>query len=163
MGYLKKKMTAGEHLVYVAKLHWIIFLRPVLTAVIILTVIAFIEHERLYTTIPEIIAYKAHIYQAILLLFVAWPLLKIAVIKWTTNIGITDRRVLYKRGFIAIELNGMPLAKIENTDMQQTVMGRILGYGTVTVKGSGSTSMRLDDIAKPMRFRNELATLLSQQ
>ncbi len=55
----------------------------------------------------------------------------------------------------------MPLSKIENIDSSQSILGRIFGYGTVTVKGSGSTPICLSYIAKPMEFRNELASRLT--
>lgn len=162
MSYLRKKLTDGETLIYAGKLHWVILLRPIVTLVILVIGAGVIEQQKLYQYVPALVPYKSIIYIAILILFVGLPMLKILIKKWTTVIAVTDQRLLYKRGLIAIDVQGMPLSKIENTDSRQTIMGRILGYGTVTVKGSGSTPMRFHDIAKPMRFRNELATLLNR-
>ncbi len=160
MSYLTKKLTDGEELIYLAKLHWIMLLRPIISLAVLSVIIGIVEQQRLFDYVPIIVPYKAIIYLVIFVVFVGLPMLNLLIKKWTTSIGITNQRVLFKKGLIAIELNGMPLSKIENIDSQQSIMGRILNFGTVTIKGSGSTPIRLHDIAKPMSFRNELAALL---
>ena len=59
-------------------------------------------------------------------------------IRWITEIAITDKRVIYKRGFInrpTVETN---MDKVATVDVDQSVLGRLLNYGTVTVKGNRS-------------------------
>ncbi len=160
MSYLESKLTADEELIYVGKFHWVILIKPMAILTLWVFVLANIEKYQLFNHIPIAIPYKVYIY-SVSLFFVGWLLLNMFIIKWTTHIGITNQRLLYKQGFIAIDLNGMPLSKIENIDSSQSILGRILGYGTVTVKGSGSTPIYLHDIAKPMEFRNELASRLT--
>ncbi len=161
MSYLENKLTADEELIYEAKLHWIILLKPIIFLLLLGVVIANLEKYQVFHYLPIALLYKNHIYLTVIVLFGCWPLLNILIQKWSTHIGITNQRLLCKRGFIAIDLNGMPLSKIENIDSYQSILGRILGYGAITVKGSGSTPIYLYDISKPMEFRNELASRLS--
>ncbi|HZQ62285.1 MAG TPA: PH domain-containing protein [Casimicrobiaceae bacterium] len=71
----------------------------------------------------------------------------------STELAVTDRRVIAKFGFIrrsTVELN---LTKIESIRVEQTVMGRIFGYGSVYVTGTGSTLDPIPFIADPIKFR----------
>lgn len=71
----------------------------------------------------------------------------------STELAVTDRRVIAKFGFISrstIELN---LTKIESIRVEQTVMGRIFGYGSVYVTGTGSTMDPIPFISEPIKFR----------
>jgi uncharacterized membrane protein YdbT with pleckstrin-like domain len=66
---------------------------------------------------------------------------------------ITNRRIIIKRGFIARDTFEMNLSKIESVNVDQSVMGRILNYGSVTIIGTGGTRETFHNISKPMEFR----------
>jgi uncharacterized membrane protein YdbT with pleckstrin-like domain len=71
----------------------------------------------------------------------------------STELAVTDRRVIAKFGFIrrsTVELN---IAKIESVRVEQTVAGRMFGYGSVFVTGTGSTMDPIPFISDPLRFR----------
>src|ERR1700720_519448 len=55
--------------------------------------------------------------------------------RWTTEIAVTDRRVIIKRGFIRRATMEMNLQKIESVDVDQSLIGRIFDYGAVTIRG----------------------------
>ena len=67
--------------------------------------------------------------------------------RWTTEIAVTDRRVVLKRGFIRRHTVEMNMQKVESVDVDQTQLGRLFDYGTVTIRGTGSTleSFRMID------------------
>ena len=74
----------------------------------------------------------------------------------STELAVTDRRVIAKFGFIrrsTVELN---LAKLESVRVEQTVMGRIFNYGSVYVTGTGSTMDPIPFIADPIKFRQSV-------
>ncbi len=60
--------------------------------------------------------------------------------RWTTEIAITDRRVILKHGFIRRATMEMNLAKVESIDVDQTLTGRLFNYGNVTIRGTGSSN-----------------------
>jgi uncharacterized membrane protein YdbT with pleckstrin-like domain len=72
---------------------------------------------------------------------------------------ITNRRIIIKTGFIARKTFEMNLSKIESVNVDQTVMGRILNYGSITIIGSGGTRETFHNISKPLEFRKAFQEL----
>jgi uncharacterized membrane protein YdbT with pleckstrin-like domain len=74
----------------------------------------------------------------------------------TTETDVTDRRVVHKTGFIKRRTFEIPLDKIESVDVDQTILGRILNYGDVTIMGVGEGRQRISTIASPLAFRSSI-------
>ena len=71
----------------------------------------------------------------------------------STELAVTSRRVIAKFGLVrrsTVELN---LSKVESIRVEQSVLGRIFGYGSIIVTGTGSTMEPIPFIADPIRFR----------
>jgi uncharacterized membrane protein YdbT with pleckstrin-like domain len=78
---------------------------------------------------------------------------------WITEIAVTNRRVIYKRGFISRTTAEMQMDKIESVEVDQSILGRILDYGKVTVLGTGiGTGLEriTEPIAAPLKLRNHI-------
>ena len=94
--------------------------------------------------------------------FFAWIFLIVGagfimfIVKWTTEIAITNRRVIYKRGWIARKVEEISLTRLEEIGLNQSVMGRMLNYGKITCHGTGGQEIRLRAIASPLEFRKVL-------
>jgi uncharacterized membrane protein YdbT with pleckstrin-like domain len=73
-----------------------------------------------------------------------------------TEIAVTDRRIIFKRGLIRRHTVEMNMAKVESVDVDQTLLGRLFDYGDVTVRGVGSTFERLSFVDAPLRLRNSV-------
>jgi uncharacterized membrane protein YdbT with pleckstrin-like domain len=73
--------------------------------------------------------------------------------RWTTEIAVTDRRVIIKHGFIRATME-MNLQKIESVDVDQSLIGRIFDYGAVTIRGVGSSYEPLRLIDAPLKLRS---------
>ncbi len=71
----------------------------------------------------------------------------------TTELAITNKRVIAKKGFIQRETVEMFLSKVESVHVEQSVTGRLLGYGTVILSGTGVVTSRFDSISDPLEFR----------
>jgi uncharacterized membrane protein YdbT with pleckstrin-like domain len=74
----------------------------------------------------------------------------------TTELVLTDRRIIAKRGFIARDTVEMNLSKVESLHVNQGLLGRILNYGDVAVVGTGSSLEPLRGIAEPLELRRKL-------
>jgi len=72
---------------------------------------------------------------------------------------ITNRRIIIKTGFIARSTFEMNLSKIESVNVDQTVIGRILNYGSITIIGTGGTKESFHNISKPLSFRKAFQEL----
>jgi uncharacterized membrane protein YdbT with pleckstrin-like domain len=92
-------------------------------------------------------------------------------IRWITEIAVTDRRIIYKRGFINRHTEEMNMDKVASVDVDQSILGRILDYGTVHVLGTGGSQAvdransdrsvargieHLHRIASPLALRNAI-------
>jgi uncharacterized membrane protein YdbT with pleckstrin-like domain len=74
----------------------------------------------------------------------------------STELAVTNRRVIAKYGLIARRTIEMNLAKIESVSVEQTVMGRLFGFGTIIVTGTGSTMDPIRFIADAIAFRQAI-------
>jgi len=63
-------------------------------------------------------------------------------------------RVVHKTGFIKRRTFEMALDKVESVDVNQSILGRILDYGDVTIQGVGEGKETITTIASPLRFRS---------
>lgn len=85
------------------------------------------------------------------------------IISMTTNeFAITNKRVILKEGLITRRTIEMSISKIESVAVKQSVLGRILGYGTVTITGTGGTNEPFHTIANAMEFRKQFQKMAQQ-
>jgi|SRR5882724_4573155 len=83
-------------------------------------------------------------------------LLAAAIRRATTELVLTDRRIITKRGLISRETVEMNLGKVESVHVNQSLLGRLLDYGDVTVVGTGASLEPLIGIARPLELRRKL-------
>jgi uncharacterized membrane protein YdbT with pleckstrin-like domain len=79
--------------------------------------------------------------------------------RWFSEFVITNRRIIIKTGFIARNTFEMNLSKIESVNVDQSVMGRIFNYGSMTIIGSGGTRETFHKISRPLAFRKAFQEL----
>ena len=75
----------------------------------------------------------------------------------TTEVAVTSHRFIIKRGLIARFTNDLPLDAIENVDIHQGILPRLLGYGHLQVQGSGTTGLETPPMQDPVTFRTAIA------
>ena len=106
----------------------------------------------------EKVTYEAKLHFVI---FISWrslfslfvhPLLA----RLSSEFAVTNKRVIWKEGIIRRTTGEMTLGKIENVQVDQGIMGRILNYGTVALVGTGGTRESFDLIGAPLRFRRAI-------
>jgi uncharacterized membrane protein YdbT with pleckstrin-like domain len=76
--------------------------------------------------------------------------------RWTTETDVTNLRVVHKTGFVKRRTFEMSLDKVESVDVNQSILGRLLNYGDVTVRGVGEGAETIRTIASPLDFRNHI-------
>lgn len=133
----------GERVLYRARLHWITLLAAPATLFLL--------------AILSLRAGESGVALFFILLIVAGALELIAYLRYsTTEFTLTDRRVLAKVGWISHRSIELLLTKVESVAVEQGIAGRMLGYGTVVVIGSGGTREPFKGIAGPMEFRKRV-------
>ena len=153
MSYLDDHLLAGERIVYRARLHWTIFLVSI--AVVLLGVGLAI----LLQVIEPGYAYAGLGLIGVGLLLAIGPAIRYV----TSEFAVTDKRVLGKVGFIERESDETLLSKVEAIAVDQGVLGRVFGFGTVTITGTGGTQEVFSGIGEPLEFRRQIQSQIIAQ
>jgi uncharacterized membrane protein YdbT with pleckstrin-like domain len=103
----------------------------------------------------ETVVYETHLHWITFLSFKGLFTLFLAPLfaRWTSEFAVTNQRVVIKTGLIARDTLEMNLQKIESVGVDQSLLGRLLGYGDITIIGTGGTREQFSCIADPVRFR----------
>src|SRR5262249_42591338 len=81
---------------------------------------------------------------------------------WTSEFAITSKRVIVKEGLIYRDTLELNLQRVESVSVDQSLIGRLFGYGTITIIGTGGTRETFHRIAHPLEFRKAVQEQLSQ-
>jgi uncharacterized membrane protein YdbT with pleckstrin-like domain len=79
-----------------------------------------------------------------------------AIKRWTTEIAVTSERVVYKTGLIRRDTIEMGVRKVESVLVHQSSFGRMFGFGTVIIRGTGQGIEPLHNIAEPLALRRSI-------
>jgi uncharacterized membrane protein YdbT with pleckstrin-like domain len=147
MSYIRHILQAGEQVRYMAKIHWITYVPALLEffAGAVLVIVAQASSAPVLYYIAVLVLVVALIHFLVL-----W------IVRWTTEIAVTDRRVIYKTGLISRETNEMNMDKVESVKVDQSILGRLLDYGDVTVLGTGAGFEPLRKVDAPLSLRNHI-------
>ena len=148
MSYVQRVVQPGEQVRHISSIHWIVYWPGV--AVALLAVVAYYFSEtRFLTGVWRYTAYALALVAVGLLIqqWFRW---------WITEIAVTDRRVIYKKGLVRRQTNEMNMDKVESVKINQSILGRLLDYGDVTILGTGEGFETLRTIASPIELRNSI-------
>jgi uncharacterized membrane protein YdbT with pleckstrin-like domain len=155
MSYVQSVLQPDERVKYITHIHWMIFLPGI--GLFILAVLFY-----LLALNTSVFPFWAGI-ACLLLILAVMALLSAWFKRATTEIAITDRRIIYKRGFISRRTIEMEMDKVESVDVNQSIMGRILNYGDIVIRGVGVGMEPLTSIGSPIEFRNHLIAERGEQ
>jgi uncharacterized membrane protein YdbT with pleckstrin-like domain len=148
MRYIEEILQPGETVLFAGTLHWIVYLPAML---ILLPALGALTQVRPGATGNSwLIAALAFVLAAAVMFASAW------FRRWTTEIDVTDRRIVYKRGFIRRHTVEMNMDKVESVDVDQSFFGRLLDYGDIIIHGTGIGIEPLHGIGAPLDFRNHV-------
>lgn len=84
--------------------------------------------------------------------------LRMMIHKWSTEVGVTSHRFVEKYGLLSMRTNEIALPNIEGVKVTQSILGRLFGYGTVKIEGTGVDSVTTPPIADPVGFVRAIQT-----
>ena len=156
MGYAEKNLAPGETILFRARYHWI-FYRFAMIVMVLAVALAIAS----WTTRPQQ-AFN-EVGQPLLWLaagFAAIALIAFLALRFRANLDefvVTSRRVIRKVGVFAREIQQAPIEKIQDITVEQGVLARMLGYGTVIVETASENGMIVfPSVAEPEGFRNHI-------
>ncbi len=139
--------TTESNVIYFTRLHWIIFLGPVLGLIIACALYYYIVQLRQVSTVLIVCA-----------LF--W-----IVITWFTyyfsSITIKKKQVILRTGIIVRQTVDIPLSKIETIDIRQSILGSLLRYGALVITGTGGTRHLINFLHHPLTCRRYIEQLMN--
>ena len=147
--YIDQILQPGEKVLYSTNAHWIFYL-PAILAWIVAAVLLVLSRA----TITEGIILLCLSASAVVALVALYWTVKAWFHRWTTETDVTNLRVVHKTGFIKRRTFEISLDKVESVDVNQSILGRILNYGDVTILGVGEGRETIATIASPLSFRN---------
>jgi uncharacterized membrane protein YdbT with pleckstrin-like domain len=152
MRYVRRVLQPGETIVYSTKLHWIIYWRAILLLIVCIMLVG----AAWYMADNKNLSLALGIAAVIFALLGLSSALRTFIRRWTTELAVTDRRVIYKEGLIARRTLEMNRSRVESVDVYQTILGRIMGYGTITLRGTGGSLEPMHTIDDPLTFRSHI-------
>lgn len=163
MSYIKASLVPGETVVYQTRLHWIVMLGHLILGLLLLAgagaLLAYLARQ------PRLGDSSEHLVQggaAALLVFGIVAIIAGMVRRNSTEMAVTTRRVVVKLGLVNRKTIEMLLNKIETIEVSEPMAGRMLGYGSITIIGTGGTSEPFHKIAHPLQFRGEVQQQLEK-
>jgi uncharacterized membrane protein YdbT with pleckstrin-like domain len=130
---IKNDLIDGERIIRMARVHWAIFLFPAITATIALAVGLLLSWVISIT-----------IFIAIVLV----PLVRSTILYLTTQLVVTNKRILSRYGFFSRDLIQIRMDRLETAYLEEPFLGQIFGYSTVVLSGTGSGGLSLPFITK---------------
>ena len=146
MGYIEANLLPGEAVVQRARLHWIVFLKALAVFVAGLGLLYFD---------PKLIGV---IVMAFGLLMALPPWIE----RVSSEFGVTSKRVIIKVGVIKRRTLELLIRQVEAISVDQSLTGRMLNYGTITLTGTGGVKETFHNISHPLEFRRSIQSLSAE-
>ena len=154
VSYASSVLQPGERIKAVGRLHWIVFVRGFLLALIGAALLLY-GYKTQAAGRGDVASVLVIVGALFLLVGVAlW--LNAWFHRWITEISVTTHRVIYKTGFIRRHTVEMNMDKVETVDVDQSLLGRLLGFGTIRVRGTGQSIESLRRLSHPIELRNAI-------
>lgn len=138
----------NQQILYIARLHWLLFLGPVLMGIV-----------ALYVGI-EWVQYKELALGVLVIAFI-W-----GVITWLnyylSSLTIERKRIVFKTGILVRKITDIPITKVESIDIRQSIIGSIFQYGSLSVVGTGGTVHYINFVSKPLTCRRYIEQLMQE-
>ncbi|MDU3043558.1 PH domain-containing protein [Bradyrhizobium sp.] len=149
--YIDEILQPGEKVLYSTNAHWMFYL-PAIGAWIVAFALVILSR----TTVNDNLTMLCLASAAVIAVVALYWTVRAWFHRLTTETDVTNRRVVHKTGFIRRRTFEMALDKVESVDVNQTIMGRLLNYGDVTILDVGEGRETISTIAEPLAFRNAI-------
>lgn len=140
MSYVTKSLLPDEKILFQTGKHWIIFYIPALWAVM----------AAAFHFTPNALVAKLAILPALVMLVTGFNQWLIYI---SAEFAITSRRIIMREGFFFRHMTELRLATVSNMTVNQSLIGQMLGYGTLVVSPFGGTNDIFSEISRPFEFQ----------
>ena len=158
MSYVESNLVPGETVIYETRLHWIVMLWQIMLGCLLLGLprVLVLFYALSQTGIENKTLHIMEGAGVALLVCGAFVILMGMVRRNATEMAVTNRRVVIKTGMASRKTIEMLLGKVESIEVSETAVGRMLGYGTIVIIGTGGTPEPFYKVAHPLEFRSQV-------
>lgn len=157
MSYVEQNLIQGEEVLYQTRHHWIVMLWAFVLGVLLdLAAAAGLVFLLREAGLGAAVRDLGFVLAALALVTGAAFILGGVMKRNATEMVVTNKRVIVKTGILSRRTFEMLLSRIESIGVEEPVIGRVLGYGTVILRGVGGTPDEFDLIANPLAFRSHV-------
>lgn len=165
MGYVDDTLGPDERVIRKATFHWLCTAEALLLLALKLAVAAaiYLGGRKLIrdtaaaegADVAELVVLG---FAGVIVLLALYGFLKVMLVKWSTEIAVTDRRLVLKTGWISRAVQELPVGRLEEVNLSQSILGRLFDYGQLSVYGTGGDdALELPSIDAPVAFRQAIA------
>lgn len=150
MSYIDKTLLPEEKVIYRSHPHWIVVFRSLVGLILIAAFLMMgARHTLLIISLFSLLGFAAF--------------LSGLIVYYSSEFGITDKRVIMKSGFISRYAFENSLDRIEGVEISQSIMGRIFDYGSIRIRGVSGTNELFSAVRYPFRFRYKVLEEIERQ
>ncbi|MBE2267825.1 MAG: PH domain-containing protein [Anaerolinea sp.] len=173
MGYIENNLVPGERIVYRTRLHWFLVLDMMLRILFFIAVIwilasSLMQSNRVSpanTVVVDIYSIFASLLGLLLCSLIPFSLMAFVlglIVFLTAEFGLTTRRIMIKTGIIRRKTLELSLGKVESFQMHESIIGRLLGFNTLRITGSGGTAQTFKYVANAREFQRHVTEFSTQ-
>jgi uncharacterized membrane protein YdbT with pleckstrin-like domain len=164
MSYLERNLIPGEKVFYKTGLHWSVLIGPFLLGAVCIIGAALLaiyadsdksgtsNNASAGSSPSEIILTGVILLSVIAAVSIIFGIVR----RNSTEMGVTNKRVVVKRGILSRRTFELLLSQIEGILVEESFMGRMFGFGTVIIRGTGGSPETFARIAHPLEFRRQV-------
>ncbi len=149
MSYIENSLMPGEQIIIATEMHWIIFFWPMIFS---LAAVWFIFLPK---SMPVLNYFGVFL--------IVYLLGGVFVRYLCTTYVLTNKRAILKRGFMFVKIWDISLARVESVLSQQSLFGRLFGYGDLVVNGTGGDQLVFTGIENPSLFRQKIFEIMDAE
>ncbi len=144
MGYVDNNLLPGETIVHRAKVHWFVFVPSIIIFIGGILLLIILPKQRFWPILG-----------LLAILFALLSFFKAVITRVSTELAVTSKRVIAKAGLIRRDTVELNHKKVESFNVYQSILGRIFGFGTLVINGTGGGKTPISNVDSPLVFRRK--------
>jgi len=155
VGYVEQNLVEGETVAYRGHLHWIVLARPLILALLLVVPGGIVLYLAFSQSAPS--DRNAMLTAGFFLLVIGGLFFVAGMVRRNSaEFAVTSKRIILKRGVLRRKTEEIFLQRVESVGVDQDVLGRMLNYGTITVRGIGGTLEPFSHVSNALEFRRQV-------
>lgn len=150
MSYVKGTLSKDEEIKEEVKFHWFNYIiTGILFFITLLLMLSYSINPKAQTDGSKLIV----------IFFVIWTLYDFLKL-YTTEMVITNKRVICRKGIISVTTEELKNAKIESVEIKQSILGRIFGYADIWFSGTGTSKVKFKAVDDPWTIKSRIEAII---